>query len=310
MARALRRSPATRARAAPSDSGGASDRSTVREPPAVTTRPDRRRDAASARDACWPSTEIDVRLFGMVVALAVIWIGFHIAVGRRLPDRPQPVEPVGAERLDRHHGDGHGADHRVAQHRPVGRVAARRSSATRWRWSRPSGSPTRSASGSTAGTRGSSPSPSALAARRGDRRRSRASSSPTSGCPSFIVTLGGLLVWRGLIFRYQQGQTLAPLDETFQLLGGGPTGSLGEWRSWLLGGLACAGIAYSIIVARRRRRRLPVPAAPDRRRHRARRARRPRRARRGLGRQQLPVARAARQGVRRRSTASSSRRVV
>ena len=43
----------------------------------------------------------------------------------------------------------------------------------------------------------------------------RASSSPTSGCPSFIVTLGGFLVWRGLIFRYggKQGQTLAPLDE-------------------------------------------------------------------------------------------------
>ncbi len=32
------------------------------------------------------------------------------------------------------------------------------------------------------------------------------------GVPSFIVTLGGLLVWRGLIFRYVQGQTLAPLD--------------------------------------------------------------------------------------------------
>src|SRR4051794_13286168 len=48
------------------------------------------------------------------------------------------------------------------------------------------------------------------------------------GVPSFIVTLGGFLVWRGLIFRYQQGQTLAPLDKTFQLLGGGTRGSLGE----------------------------------------------------------------------------------
>src|SRR5690348_4319548 len=36
--------------------------------------------------------------------------------------------------------------------------------------------------------------------------------------PSFIVTLGGLLVWRGLIFRYAQGQTIAPLDTTFQML--------------------------------------------------------------------------------------------
>jgi len=75
------------------------------------------------------------------------------------------------------------------------------------------------------------------------------------GVPSFIVTLGGLLVWRGLIFRYQQGQTVAPLDSTFRLLGGGPAGSLGEVLSWVLGGLACAGIAYSLFVGRRRRRR-------------------------------------------------------
>src|SRR5918994_1085470 len=34
--------------------------------------------------------------------------------------------------------------------------------------------------------------------------------------PSFIVTLGGLLVWRGLIFSYAQGQTLAPLDGAFR----------------------------------------------------------------------------------------------
>jgi D-xylose transport system permease protein len=72
--------------------------------------------------------------------------------------------------------------------------------------------------------------------------------------PSFVVTLGGLLIWRGLIFRFQQGQTLAPLDPTFALLGGGPKGSLGEWRSWALGLVACAGIAGSIYLARRRRR--------------------------------------------------------
>ena len=41
------------------------------------------------------------------------------------------------------------------------------------------------------------------------------------GVPSFIVTLGGILIWRGLIFRYAQGQTLAPMDGNFQLLGGG-----------------------------------------------------------------------------------------
>src|ERR671910_1089263 len=47
------------------------------------------------------------------------------------------------------------------------------------------------------------------------------------GVPSFIVTLGGILIWRALIFEYEDGQTLAPMDRNFQLLGGGPRGSLG-----------------------------------------------------------------------------------
>jgi D-xylose transport system permease protein len=74
------------------------------------------------------------------------------------------------------------------------------------------------------------------------------------GVPSFIVTLGGLLVWRGLIFRYAQGQTIAPLDSTFRLLGGGPSGSIGEIASWIVGLIAVAGIVYSLIANRRRRR--------------------------------------------------------
>ncbi|MEA2676037.1 MAG: D-xylose transport system permease protein [Chloroflexota bacterium] len=75
------------------------------------------------------------------------------------------------------------------------------------------------------------------------------------GVPSFIVTLGGLLVWRGLIFQYAQGQTLAPLDSTFRLLGGGPAGSIGEVGSWAIGLVAIAGIIYTLFANRRRRRR-------------------------------------------------------
>jgi D-xylose transport system permease protein len=83
-----------------------------------------------------------------------------------------------------------------------------------------------------------------------------------AGVPSFIVTLGGLLVWRGLIFRYMQGQTLAPLNETFQLLGGGPKGSLGEIGSWVIGIIACLGIIYTLWAGRRRRRSYDFPVRP------------------------------------------------
>src|SRR5229473_5593523 len=86
------------------------------------------------------------------------------------------------------------------------------------------------------------------------------------GVPSFIVTLGGLLVWRGLIFRYAQGQTIAPLDTTFQMLGGGTVGTrvgaLGEGGSWILGLVICAGIVYTLIASRRRRRRYGFPVRP------------------------------------------------
>jgi len=83
------------------------------------------------------------------------------------------------------------------------------------------------------------------------------------GVPAFIVTLGGFLVWRGLIFRMgEQGQTLSPLDGTFQLIGGGPKGSLGEWRSWALGILGCAGAIASIYFNRKRRRKYDLAVRP------------------------------------------------
>ncbi len=80
-----------------------------------------------------------------------------------------------------------------------------------------------------------------------------------AGIPSFIVTLGGLLVWRGIIFRYAQGQTIAPLDGTFRLLGGGPEGSIGFIGSWIVGALMCIGIVYTLWSNRRRKRRYGFP---------------------------------------------------
>lgn len=82
------------------------------------------------------------------------------------------------------------------------------------------------------------------------------------GVPSFIVTLGGLLVWRGFAFQLADGQTIAPLDTTFQLLGGGPAGALGETLSWLVAGIAIVYVIYSLIASRRRRRRYGFPVRP------------------------------------------------
>jgi D-xylose transport system permease protein len=84
------------------------------------------------------------------------------------------------------------------------------------------------------------------------------------GVPSFIVTLGGFLIWRGMIFRTgdTKGQTLSPLNETFQRFGGGATGSLGEWRSWALALLGCAGVVVVIYLTRRRRQRFDLAVRP------------------------------------------------
>jgi D-xylose transport system permease protein len=80
--------------------------------------------------------------------------------------------------------------------------------------------------------------------------------------PAFIVTLGGLLVWRGLIFELQSGQTIAPVDPTFRLLGGGPTGSIGDTGSLIFGLIACLGIVATLIAGRRRRAKYGFPLRP------------------------------------------------
>src|SRR6202011_6949 len=74
------------------------------------------------------------------------------------------------------------------------------------------------------------------------------------GVPAFIVTLGGFLGWRRVIFAYAPGQTLAPMAPVFALFGGGPVGSVGLLPSWIIGILACGAIVASAISDRRRRR--------------------------------------------------------
>jgi D-xylose transport system permease protein len=75
------------------------------------------------------------------------------------------------------------------------------------------------------------------------------------GIPSFIVTLGGLLVWRGAAFLVAGGKTIAPLDDTFSLIGGGSFGSLGTTGSWIFALIACVFVVLAFVNARKARRR-------------------------------------------------------
>ena len=100
------------------------------------------------------------------------------------------------------------------------------------------------------------------------------------GIPAFIVTLGGMLVWRGGAFLLASGRTIAPLDDNFSRIGGGTEGSLGrlgadtlgglgfdlsvssQALSWLIGiGVVLILIAL-LITARRRRAAFGFPTRP------------------------------------------------
>ncbi len=80
--------------------------------------------------------------------------------------------------------------------------------------------------------------------------------------PAFIVTLGGLLVWRGAAWWVTSGQTIAPLDATFQLMGGGPQGAIGATWSWVVGGVACLAVVWALLNGRVQRKRFRFPSRP------------------------------------------------
>ncbi|WP_404403400.1 sugar ABC transporter permease [Pelagibacterium halotolerans] len=80
--------------------------------------------------------------------------------------------------------------------------------------------------------------------------------------PAFIVTLGGMLIWRGAAWWVTSGRTVAPLDRTFQLIGGGPSGAVGAFASWAIAAVACVGIIVYLYYARRQRHRFNFPLRP------------------------------------------------
>ena len=82
------------------------------------------------------------------------------------------------------------------------------------------------------------------------------------GVPSFIVTLGGLLSIRGAVWYLSSGAAVSGLDSSFQLIGGGAEGSIGGTLTWILGGVACLPIIALLLNGRRQRRRYGFPVRP------------------------------------------------
>ncbi|MVA96176.1 sugar ABC transporter permease [Nitratireductor sp. CAU 1489] len=82
------------------------------------------------------------------------------------------------------------------------------------------------------------------------------------GVPAFIVTLGGLLVWRGAAWWVTSGRTVAPMDATFRLMGGGPAGSIGATWSWIIGIVGCVAVMLVLVNGRIQRKRFAFPLRP------------------------------------------------
>ena len=79
--------------------------------------------------------------------------------------------------------------------------------------------------------------------------------------PAFIVTLGGLLVFRNVGWYLTNGQTIGPLDETYQMFGG-ISGTLGETWSWILGIVAAVAALWGLWSARQTKVRHDFPVKP------------------------------------------------
>ena len=82
------------------------------------------------------------------------------------------------------------------------------------------------------------------------------------GVPSFVVTLGGLMSFRGAAFLVADGKTQPITDATFLLFGGGLEGSLGPMVSWVLGGVLCALLLWTTLNRRRKAEANGFPLRP------------------------------------------------
>jgi len=82
------------------------------------------------------------------------------------------------------------------------------------------------------------------------------------GVPSFIVTLGGLLALRGSVWLLSQGAAVSGLDPTFQLLSGSAQGSIGGTATWIVAVVGCLAVVALLVFNRRQRHRFGFPVRP------------------------------------------------
>jgi len=82
------------------------------------------------------------------------------------------------------------------------------------------------------------------------------------GVPSFVVTLGGLMSFRGAAFLVADGKTQPVNDEFFQSLGGGFDGGVGTTWTWIIAAFVSAVLALRVLQRRRTRQRHGMPVEP------------------------------------------------
>lgn len=72
------------------------------------------------------------------------------------------------------------------------------------------------------------------------------------GVPSFIVTLGGMLIFRGILIGISKGETVAPLKESFQRIG---QSYLPYAAGYILAGIAVFLLFFLTALKRKKRRK-------------------------------------------------------
>lgn len=79
------------------------------------------------------------------------------------------------------------------------------------------------------------------------------------GVPAFVVTLGGLMSFRGAAYLVADGKTQPLSDPFFLKLGGGFNGGIGTQASWIIGAVLCIGLIVSMVSKRRAKKAYGVP---------------------------------------------------